>query len=267
MATQAFGEERRTLSVGKAFSRGFETIRAYPLQTLGPMFVLTTIPGILLPWSSLFPNMRSGVVYGWGSIAVLGFAGSAIGLSLLWLVAVGAVIQATLAVAEDRKPDLGEMLRVGVVRCLPLLAVYILYWLAIAFGFAFLFVPGVFLAVMWSMAMVAVVAERPGVFGAFGRSARLTKGARWKILGVFLALFVIYMVVFGFAGVTGVASSMSLASLQAGARASFGVGQFIMALVNLVVTTWMTAMFTSLFLELREWKEGPDTSRLSDIFA
>ena len=38
-------------------------------------------------------------------------------------------------------------------------------------------------------------------------------------------------------------------------------------MINGVVVTWVTTMFASLFIELREWKEGPDTSQLSDIFA
>jgi len=134
-------------------------------------------------------------------------------------------------------------------------------------GSILLIVPGIFLALMWSMAMVAVVAERPGIFGAFARSATLTKGARWKILGVFLAMAVIYIIVFGFAGIAGSATSLSVAQLRAGVQPSFGIGQIITALINGAVVTWATTMFTSLFIELREWKEGPDTSRLSDIFA
>ncbi|WP_287459404.1 hypothetical protein [Sphingomonas sp.] len=266
MATQAFGEEQRALSVGKAFSRGFDAIRAYPLQTLGPIFVLTVVPGLLfqtLGVNALMAAAARGTAPPPVGLIIIG----GILLSLLWGTALGAVIQATLAYAEGRKPELGEMLRAAVARCVPLVIVYLLYTLAIMVGFLLFIVPGIFIATMWSMAMVAVVAERPGVFGAFGRSARLTKGARWKILGVFVAMFVIYIIVLSFAGLTGAASTMSLASLQAAPQASVGIGQIIIALINALLTTWMAAMFTSLFIELREWKEGPDTSRLSDIFA
>ncbi len=266
MATQALGEEQRTLSVGKAFTRGFDAVRTYPLQTLGPIFVLTVIPGLLfqvLGINAIMAAAARGTEPPPVGLIIVG----GIALSLVWGIALGAVIQATLAYAEGRKPDLGEMLRTGAARCVPLVVVYLLYSISTLFGFILFVVPGIFLATMWSMAMVAVVAERPGLFGAFGRSARLTKGARWKILGVFLAIFIIYFIVLGFAGVTGAASTMSLASLQAAPQTSLGIGQVIIAVINALVTTWMTAMFTVLFIELREWKEGPDTSQLSDIFA
>ena len=77
----------------------------------------------------------------------------------------------------------------------PMLAVYLLYAIATGIGFTLLLVPGIFLAVIWSMAMVAMVAEEPGVFGAFKRSAALTNGARWKILGILLLTVAIALIV------------------------------------------------------------------------
>lgn len=267
MATAAFGEEQRILSVGKAFTRGFETIRAYPLQTLGPMFLLSALPGILFQmvlFNTIMARVATGS--GTGGFGLFAFLGG-IGLILLTCAAFGAVIQTTVLHAEGRQPELGEILRVGIVRCLPMAAVYIIYWFCVSLASLLLIVPGIMLALMWSMAFVAVVAERPGVFGAFSRSARLTKGARWKILGLFLAVVVIYVIVLGFAGVAGATTSLSVAQLRTGAAPTFGIGQIITAVINGVVVTWVTTMFASLFIELREWKEGPDTSQLSDIFA
>jgi hypothetical protein len=41
---------------------------------------------------------------------------------------------------------------------------------------------------MWAVAAPVVVAEKAGVIGALSRSRELTKGARWKILGLFLVV-------------------------------------------------------------------------------
>jgi len=267
MATAAIGDEQRTLSVGKAFTRGFEVIRAWPLQTLGPIFALSIVPGLVFQmflFSSVISRMMTGSYPG-GYGLYLAFGG--LGLLLLMCVAFGAVIQTTVMHAEGREPEFGEILRVGIVRCLPLALVYILYWFCVSIGMVLLIVPGIMLALIWSMAFIAVVAERPGVFGAFARSARLTKGARWKILGIFLAVVVLYIVILGFAGVAGAATSLSAAQLRDGTPPSFGIGQIVTGLINGALVTWITTMFTSLFLELREWKEGPNTERLSDIFA
>ncbi|WEK44336.1 MAG: hypothetical protein P0Y64_05885 [Candidatus Sphingomonas colombiensis] len=267
MATAAFGEQRRDLSIGRIFERSFQVIRAYPLQTLGVTFALTTVPTILLRLVGMSAAWTTALIRNPGGISYTSIVGGGLGIMLLWLVTYGAVTQVTLAQADGRKPDLGEMLTIGAKRSLPLLAVYLLYALATTIGFALLIVPGIFLAVMWSIATTAVVAERPGVFGAFGRSAALTKGARWKVLGVLLVAFILYMVIVMVGGVLTVASSGSLAALQTGVQPPFGFAQLVAMLINTVALTWMMVLFAALFIELREWKEGPDTDRLAEIFA
>src|SRR3546814_14393610 len=48
---------------------------------------------------------------------------------------------------------------------------------------------------MWAVVAPALVEERTGVFGAFGRSRELTKGARWKVFGLELILLVAMWIV------------------------------------------------------------------------
>ena len=45
------------------------------------------------------------------------------------------------------------------------------------------------------------------------------------------------------------------------------VVQLLQSIVTTVVLTWFTTVGASLFIELRDWKEGPDANRLADIFA
>ena len=42
------------------------------------------------------------------------------------------------------------------------------------------------MATAWIMAVPAQVVEQPGVFGAIGRSADLTRGHRWPIFGLMI---------------------------------------------------------------------------------
>lgn len=64
-----------------------------------------------------------------------------------------------------------------------LIAVVILLAVVVTVGFALCFVPGVVLLTFWCIAAPMVVIENRGVFGAFGRSFRLTRKHFWPVLG------------------------------------------------------------------------------------
>lgn len=256
----------RTVSVGRIFTRSIDVLRANPVATFGTSFVLTALPAVLIPMAGYgIPlSTQSGFRAMAGMTVILGLAST-----VLWLVTYGALTQAAVAHGEGRKAGIDEMLRTGVLRALPLLVVYLLYVLAISLGFALLIVPGVILAVMWSLASPAIVAERPGIFGAFARSRALTKGARWKILGALLIALILYTLVVGTISVVLVAGGGSFAALTGGqtiATPSVG-GQIVSTIINTVMVTWLTVFGGALFVEVRDWKDGPGTDRLADIFA
>ena len=173
MAARTPGDDHHTVSLGRAFGRAFAIIRAHPLLTIGTTFAMTMIPGLLFNETSVSQAL-TGAYY--GALTNAFFLKMMMGWVVqlfLWAVAVAAVIQAGLAHAEGRSADFGEILYTGGMRSLPLLAVYLLYSIAIMVGIGLLVIPGIFIAVIWSMAMVAMVAEEPGLFGAFRRSVAL----------------------------------------------------------------------------------------------
>jgi hypothetical protein len=116
---------------------------------------------------------------------------------------------------------------------------------------------------MWSVAAPTIVVERVGVFEALGRSRELTRGARWKILGTFLVLLVIYWllsIVLGFVGLkmygaAGAAPGLTTANL---------IGSIVLGTIFNVA--WGTIQ-PSLYVELRHWKEGDSVQALHDVFA
>ncbi len=269
MASRTVVETSRGVSVGAVFGRSVNVIKANPLATLGTSFALMALPQLVLGQiglgAAVFQNVREGLY------ALAGVYGLIVGL--LWLIASGALVQATVAHDQGRAADPREMLQVGVARCLPLFAVYVLFTLGVWAGTIFLVVPGIMLAVMWSVSLPAIVAERPGVFGAFGRSRALTKGARWHVFGILLLACVIYLLASMLAGVASVAGYASLGALTGGGQVqvpvpspSLGV-QLLQSIVTTVSLTWFTTVGASLFIELRDWKDGPDVDRLADIFA
>ena len=62
----------------------------------------------------------------------------------------------------------------------------IVYALMVCFGTLLLIVPGIIIGLMYSQ-VIYVIVDNPklGIVDAFSKSARLTKGVRWKLLGFF----------------------------------------------------------------------------------
>lgn len=270
MASQTITARSGGISVSNVFGRSANVIKSNPLATLGTSFVLMALPQLLLGQiglgAAVFQNVRE------RQYVLAGVYGLVVGV--LWLIASGALVQAAVAHDEGRPANPREMLQVGVSRCLPLFAVYLLLTLGIWAGTIFLVVPGIMLAVMWSVSLPAIVAERPGVFGAFGRSRALTKGARWHVFGIVLLACVIYLFASVVVGVSSVAGYGSIGALTGGGQLQVPIPtesslivQVVQAIFTTVMVTWFTTVGASLFIELRDWKEGPDADRLADIFA
>lgn len=88
----------------------------------------------------------------------------------------------------------------------------VLLALSVMVGLVLFLVPGVILYFMWSVASPVLVEERCGVFGSFGESRQLTKGARWKLFGILLVVLLVYWIVSGTAALLAI-QIMGLSSL------------------------------------------------------
>jgi len=79
-------------------------------------------------------------------------------------------------------------------RIVSLAVTMIVIGLVAGLGFLALIVPGVILSLMWALAIPAAVLEERTLFDAAARSARLTKGDRFRVFVVYM-LFVMLMIV------------------------------------------------------------------------
>jgi hypothetical protein len=86
--------------------------------------------------------------------------------------------------------SLGESMRVGLRRFLPVVGVAISVTLLGIIGFILFVVPGLMCFTMCFVAMSACVVEKRGVFSSIGRSAQLTLGSGWRIFGIILLWYV-----------------------------------------------------------------------------
>jgi hypothetical protein len=243
-----------------------------PLATFGIAFLFGALPQQL--YASFFQAaVQASLIASTGTFgSVLATVLASIGAIVISLacsmLVQGALVRTTMAYAEGQQASIGQSIATGVSMILPLLALTVLMVLGLVVGFTLLIVPGIILAIMWSVAVPALVAERTGVFAAFARSRFLTKGQRWKIFGLLLLLAVISWIISGIVGVIMVTSGgmTALAAQMASGQVPIGYIIFSLVLTTLISAIWGTVQ-TSLYISLRNWKEGPQTEALAEVFA
>jgi len=126
------------------------------------------------------------------------------------------------------------------------LVVSVVLGVAIPIGFAFLLIPGLFLAVSLQFAVFAVAVEDTGPIEAFRRSWELASGNRWRLL----ALVVLFGAVGGVSGAIG--------SLFAFVSPS--VGQLASLVINSVLVILMYGIIADSFVQLRGGSASPTRS-------
>lgn len=201
---------------------------------------------------------------------VAGWAAGVVVVIVAAFVLQAAITHATVADLNGRRVVLGDSLQVGLRNCAPLIGLAFLMALGLALGFVLLIVPGIILAVMWSVAVPAKVVEKVGVIAALQRSRDLTRGRRWAIFG----LFVIYLIAVWILEIAIMAALMPFILAKglpaSGAEAGLtGLNVVTMiggALIATVSTLVSTAGGATLYSELRGTREGVGPEALASVF-
>lgn len=171
---------------------------------------------------------------------------------------------------QGRRPPLGEMLAAGARTTPVLIAVGVLAYFGIVLGTLCLVVPGIFLALAWSLAAPVAAVERRGVFGVFGRSFELTRNNRWMIFLILLAYVIGCLLVALLLGVV-----MRLVTGMTGSpfvpRTTVGPMVWVSLVFNLLVGALLRVVGATglgvIYSELRGLRGGFDAQRLSEVFA
>jgi hypothetical protein len=228
-----------------------------PVQILSALVTASVAPeqfDLTSDESGVEEGEEAEFLIGQGIIALL----SAISILLATAVCFKAVADAYLGV----EPDWRRSLRFAVRRLGGLLGVAILGGLLVALATIALVVPGIWLFVMYSVAVPALLLERIGAWSALRRSFRLVRGRWWPTAG---ALLVGYLLI-GIIGalVTGVI--MVVPSLVAEDNTLVGaLGSVVGGTVGSVLTTpYSAAVVTLLYFDLRVRKEGLDLQLIAE---
>jgi len=258
----------RRFEIGRVISGTFGVIG----RNFGPFALMALLLGGL-------PNLLAS----FGQIWISGggdksFSPQMVGGSLVGLVVVivcafvlqAAIVHATVADLNGRRVVMGESLKAGLNNWLPLLGLAILMGLGLAIGFVLLIVPGIILAVMWSVAVPAKVVEKIGVTDAFQRSRDLTRGRRWAIFGLFviyvIALWIIEALIM--AAVMPLMLSKGLPTPEAMTGfTAVGISTMVASAVIATITTLIsTAGGATLYSELRSTREGVGPEAMASVF-
>ena len=233
--------------VGAVLSRGF-AILISNIVPFGAICLILSLPNYLYWLAAPDPAGAQSASGAFGAIAIAGAS------LLLAQVAAAALVYGTIQELRGRHAGVGECISRGLSLMFPILGVAIVSSIGIGIGLILLIVPGIILAVMWWVAIPSAVVERPGVFAALGRSAELTKGYRWRILGL-LIFVVLFLILIGV-----------VVSLVVGLIGSVAIGLFIQWLVNAFATALYAVVAAVGYHDLRVAKEGFDVNQVAAVF-
>jgi hypothetical protein len=148
-----------------------------------------------------------------------------------------------------------ESIRAGLRRLLPVIGLAVLGSILAVAGLAVLVVPGLIVLTAWFVATPVCVVERLGPWRSLDRSARLTKGYRWKIFGLLVSLILI-------AGL-GATLIEFLVSAVAPNSLLVSIGSLVWD------ATWTASsaiVGVVAYRDLRVAKEGIDTEQIAAVF-
>jgi len=249
----------RPLGFGEILDGAFTLLRRN-FSALFGMALLPQIP-IILFWliaPALIDPVAEGEVF--LSAAPLLLSPYSIFASLLIM---GALTHAADVAYRGDRPGISSSLGRGLRRFLPLLVVSVLAWLAMVVGFLLLVIPGLIVIAMYFAAYAAVVIEQRGPLDALGRSQRLSKGARMRILGVVgIAVLITYlplMAMWMFAGVSiGIGAALSAAAASGTSVWLMSLMQACTIVIGAVTMPFLINVTVLLYYDRRARTEAPD---------
>lgn len=238
-AVPHFGSAK--ISVGGIIGQGFGVL-GRNFVPFGILALAFSLPGTLLEsFSGSFSGLAGALL-------------NVVDVLLAYLLA-GALAYGAVQDLRGRHATISDCIGRGLGQLLPVLGVAILAFLIIALGTVLLVIPGIIAALMLFVAIPAAVVERPGVIASLHRSAELTRGNRWRVLGVLVVSLLIVVAV----GAVGGGLSVLLSG---GGDIPFSANW----LQNAFFTAYWALLASVTYYHLRVAKEGLEADQLAAVF-
>jgi hypothetical protein len=250
--------ERSRFDIGRVIERTFWVMGRNLVLFLPVLLVLTGIPFLGFYYLIYAGSAGLSVDFGASTWIIVSVAGVILGL--IGLMAYGAMLRRAISDLSGERASIEDAVQTGIRLFLRILGISVVMGIAIALGYILLIVPGLFLSVLFIVAVPSAVAENTGVFESLGRSAALTEGHRWAVFGLGVIFFVLLMI-------------LNMVVGAVGGLTALGIG-FNPMLVNIVVTPVVTVIqgmvslcaAAALYHELRIAKDGMAGQSLGKVF-
>jgi len=175
---------------------------------------------------------------------------------IIYGLATALIVCAAYDAKLGRPARIGQYFSIALTRAVPVTLVSIVVGIIVGIGCMLLLIPGLYLAALFSVAVVVVVLESQW-FGSLGRSMQLTKEYRWPILGT---LILLYLVIFVLQIVFGL-----IAGMLAGISPIVAVIAF--SAVSALGSALLSIGFVLIYARLRDLKEGVSVDSLANVFS
>jgi hypothetical protein len=242
-----FAELNSNFSVGHVFSQTIAILSGNFL----PFCFVTLVAS--LP-TALVSATKIGAVTPGSARAGLTLIFGGLGMMVLGTISQAAILYGAFDAMRGRSVDLVESLKVGLRRFFPVLVVAIAVVALAALAAIALLFPAFIVLTMLFVSIPACVVERLGPIKSMGRSARLTKGHRWRIFGLQFAVLIVGLILQAILG--------GLARVTGGPMAEI----VILLFWNAVWNAFLAVLAVVTYHDLRVAKEGVDTDQIASVF-
>jgi hypothetical protein len=258
---------QQRLNAIRVIRRTFGAVRGDFLRLFLYTFVLSVVPVFLVQLAvTVFVTPQiTPLVRGGGSLPLqLTFRLISTVVGLFSWAGSGAVMFAVLARFKGDRPGIARSMLAGARFYLPLLVFAFIFHLGLLIGLVLLVVPGVIGATVMLVAGAVMVGERAGINDSFQRSAFLSRGSRWIILGLIVA-YVLFNYAIGYISLFFTLPLMgfyrdgiSIVRLLAGIALS--------SVFSAIALMIRSAGVVAIYHGLREIKENPLEEELGQVF-
>ena len=196
MSTTQFAPQLRPLSVGEVLDASFKVVRQ-SFGTLAACVLVVALPLNIV--NTLIQASTSDNAFNLDSATTTDDVGTGTELAgvllttalslVLTTIAAAACFRAVSSVYLGEKPTVGGSLAFAASRVLPVIVLSIVYFIGLIPAFIALIIPGIWLAVAWSVSYPALLSEGLGPIAALGRSFRLVRGRWWPTFGALLVMY------------------------------------------------------------------------------
>jgi predicted neutral ceramidase superfamily lipid hydrolase len=235
----------------RIFGKGWWKFFVLTLVPMAPYYIYQLVTQPLTPQAAIARQMQMqthlvAYLVGMGVSFIVGIA--------LQSLAYATCLYGAYETMRGKDFSIAESFSVGLGRLAPVLGTAVAVGILTGLASLLLVVPGAIVYLMMYVALPVCVVERLGPFDSVRRSRLLTKGSRWKILGLLLLMCLAIMIVGAVFGGIGAA----LAGLR-----GYAIGA---GLVSVLIYSFFAVLAAVVYHDLRVAKEGVDIETLTSVF-